>query len=86
MTVQPGLCRTWPKTPKTGSLTTRLKSVSAPLAGIVMNKFNSRFVIIAGGLLSGVGLAASAFVESMDTVIVSAGAIVGKSFVGPTEL
>ena len=43
-----------------------------------MNKFNSRVVIVVGGLLSGVGLAASAFAESVDCVIVTAGALVGK--------
>ena len=54
-------------------------AISAPLAGVAINKFNSRVVIIAGGLLSALGLATSAFAESVECVILTAGALTGKS-------
>ena len=35
--VQPGLCRTWSETPKTGFLTTRLKSEKVILVSVQMS-------------------------------------------------
>ena len=44
-----------------------------------MNKFSCRVVVIAGGALSTVGFVASAFCDSIDCVILTAGAVIGKS-------
>ena len=43
-----------------------------------MNKYSCRVVITAGGTLSAVGFAASAFAKSVDFVILTVGVIVGK--------
>ena len=51
--------------------------LSAPIAGIFINKFSSRISIIVGGVLGSTGLACSAFCTTLDGVIITAGVLLG---------
>ena len=52
-------------------------SISLLLAGIIQDKFGPRRVLIAGTLLSGIGLIASGFGMSPETLVISFGLIAG---------
>ena len=53
--------------------------IIAPLCGILINKFSCRTAIVIGGIITSSGYAASAFTDSLDITIVTAGILVGKT-------
>ena len=60
--------------------------ISAPLAGMITNKFSSRIAIVTGGALATAGFTISSFAPSLDVIIVTMGFIVGeKSFLSQHE-
>ena len=55
-----------------------LNSISAPVGGVINNRFSCRVSIVLGGALTTFGFATSAFVPSLDWMIVTSGVFVGK--------
>ena len=54
--------------------------ITAPVCGILINKFSCRTSIVAGGIITAMGYTISAFVESLDVTILTAGVLVGKTW------
>ncbi|XP_053404384.1 monocarboxylate transporter 12-like [Mercenaria mercenaria] len=61
------------KTSLIGAVCSGLLCFAAPLGGVINNRFSCRVSIILGGVLSTTGFATSAFVPSIDWMIVTAG-------------
>ena len=51
---------------------------TAPVCGILINKFSSRTSLLAGGIITSTGFAVCAFVDSLDGIILGAGVVVGN--------
>ena len=56
-----------------------ITSITAPVCGMLINKFSCRTSIVAGGIITAVGYTISAFVDSLDVTILTAGVLVGKT-------
>ncbi len=66
------------KKPKFKFQTNSLLLLSGPIASVLANKFGHRTVVILGGTLSGAGLLASAFADSVFFLYISYGIIAGE--------
>ncbi|KAL4230168.1 hypothetical protein ACF0H5_010553 [Mactra antiquata] len=66
------------KTSLVGAISSGLLCFSAPLGGVLNNRFSCRFSIVIGGIFTTAGFALSAFVPTLDWMIVTSGALVGK--------
>lgn len=68
------------KTSLIGAVSTGLLCFAAPVAGAINNKYSCRVSIILGGAFTTVGFATSAFVPSLDWMVVTAGIFVGIGY------
>ncbi|XP_045200004.2 monocarboxylate transporter 12-like [Mercenaria mercenaria] len=68
------------KTSLIGAVSSGLLCFAAPLGGVINNRFSCRVSIVLGGALTTIGFAASAFVPSLDWMLVTAGIFVGFGF------
>ncbi|KAL4230695.1 transmembrane transport [Mactra antiquata] len=65
------------KTSIVGALSSGLLCLTSPIGGIINNSFSCRVAIVSGAIVSTAGLALSAFMPSLDWMIVTAGTLVG---------